>query len=65
MTTEEAIKRLENFAKHIEPNEEFIMAIKALQENEKLKAQVEKWKLKAEEQIDLWEEDLRESEEEE
>ena len=32
MTTEEAIKRLENFAKHIEPNEEFLMAIKVLKQ---------------------------------
>ena len=32
MTTEEAIKKLENFAKHIEPNEEFLMAIKALKQ---------------------------------
>lgn len=30
MTSEEAIKKLENFAKHIEPNEEFLTAIKAL-----------------------------------
>lgn len=30
MTTEEAIEKLENFAKHLEPNEEFLMAIKAL-----------------------------------
>lgn len=34
MTTEEAIKKLENFAKHIEPNEEFIMAIKALEQTD-------------------------------
>ena len=34
MTNEEAIKKLENFAKHIEPNEEFIMAIKALKQTD-------------------------------
>ena len=60
MNTEEAIKRLENFSKHMYPNEEFIMAIKALQENEKLKEKAKKWRLKAEEIVRLWNEESEE-----
>ena len=52
MTIEEAIKKLENFAKHIKPKKEFIMAIKALKENEKLKAKAEKWKSYFEQEIE-------------
>lgn len=32
MTTEDAIKKIKNFADHCYPNEEFIMAIKALEQ---------------------------------
>ena len=44
MTKEEAIAKLKNFAEHAYPNEEFLMAIKALdQENilDKIRAEIE------------------------
>lgn len=43
MTKEEAIAKLKNFAEHAYPNEEFLMAIKALdQENilDKIRAEI-------------------------
>lgn len=73
MTNEDAIKLLkwilaegkecEDLEYHgVSVKEAIEMAVKALQENEKLKAQVKKWRLKAEEITRLWNEEGEEKE---
>ena len=77
MNTEKAIEVLQSHKSHWErllrdkicdktEGTDFInavdMAIKTLRENEKLKAQVKKWKSKAEEIIRLWNEESEEEE---
>lgn len=42
MTREEAIAKLKNFADHCDPNEEFLMAIKALSAIEDIKAEIDR-----------------------